>query len=162
MLVCGKCRLNAFRLLGESHIPALVVNVLDEDAFIMSQVENIAWRLPRSLAVLADIEVLLARDYTIVYIITRTGRSESYIQDIVFLLEKGVERLIEAVQNSTILLTAAIETVRAKYDYENLCDMLEKAYKTSQLKGHQNTDAKRLIDQRREKDPKTGGDRSKL
>ena len=31
LLVCGEGRLNAFRLLGESHIPALVVNVTDED-----------------------------------------------------------------------------------------------------------------------------------
>jgi ParB family chromosome partitioning protein len=36
MLVCGEGRLNAFRILGETHIPALVVDVSDEDAFIMS------------------------------------------------------------------------------------------------------------------------------
>ena len=30
LLVCG--RLNAFRILGQSHIPALVVDVSDEDA----------------------------------------------------------------------------------------------------------------------------------
>ena len=34
MLVCGEGRLNAFRILGETHIPALVVDVSDEDAFI--------------------------------------------------------------------------------------------------------------------------------
>jgi hypothetical protein len=36
VLVCGEVRLNAFRILGETHIPALVVDVSDEDAFIMS------------------------------------------------------------------------------------------------------------------------------
>ena len=40
--------------------------------------------------------------------------------------------------------------------------MLEEAYKTGQLKGHQITDAKRLIEKRREKGPKTGGNRPKL
>ena len=35
LLVCGEGRLNAFRILGETHIPALVVDVSDEDAFIM-------------------------------------------------------------------------------------------------------------------------------
>jgi ParB family chromosome partitioning protein len=40
--------------------------------------------------------------------------------------------------------------------------MLEEAYKTGQLKGHQITDAKRLIEKRREKGPKVGGDRPKL
>lgn len=53
-LVCGEGRLNAFRILGETHIPALVVDVSDEDAFIMSLAENIAlwrfWRTSRSCA----------------------------------------------------------------------------------------------------------------
>ena len=44
LLVCGEGRLNAFSLLGEDHIPALVVNVSDEDALIMSLAENIARR----------------------------------------------------------------------------------------------------------------------
>ncbi|WP_212743431.1 ParB N-terminal domain-containing protein [Shimia litoralis] len=61
LLVCGEGRLNAFRLLGESHIPALVVNVTDEDAFIMSLAENIARKGHRPLEILADIELLLAR-----------------------------------------------------------------------------------------------------
>ena len=63
LLVCGEGRLNAFRLLGETHIPALVVNVTDEDAFIMSLAENIARKGHRPLEILADIELLLAREY---------------------------------------------------------------------------------------------------
>ena len=49
LLVCGEGRLNAFRLLGETHIPALVVDVTDEDAFIMSLAENIARKGHRPL-----------------------------------------------------------------------------------------------------------------
>ena len=41
MLICGEGRLKAFKALGETQIPALVVNVNDEDAFIMSLAENI-------------------------------------------------------------------------------------------------------------------------
>ena len=156
LLVCGEGRLNAFRLLGETHIPALIVNVSDEDAFIMSLAENIARRGHRPLEILADIELLLARDYTIEDIIQRTGLSQKYVRDIVFLLEKGEERLIEAVQNNTIPLTAALEIARAKNDDDDLGDMLEEAYKTGQLKGHQLTDAKRLMETRREKGPKSG------
>ena len=155
LLVCGEGRLNAFRLLGETHIPALVVNVSDEDAFIMSLAENIARRGHRPLEILADIELLLARDYTIEDIIQRTGLSQKYVRDIVFLLEKGEERLIEAVQNNTIPLTAALEIARAKNDDGDLGDMLEEAYKTGQLKGHQLTDAKRLMEKRRDKGPKS-------
>lgn len=47
LLVCGEGRLNAFRLLGETHIPALVVNVTDEDAVIArwksSPTSNCCW-----------------------------------------------------------------------------------------------------------------------
>lgn len=155
LLVCGEGRLNAFRLLGETHIPALVVNVSDEDAFIMSLAENIARRGHRPLEILADIELLLAREYTIDDIIKNTGLSQKYVRDIVFLLEKGEERLIEAVQHGTIPLTTALEIARAKNDDDDLGDMLEEAYKTGQLKGHQITDAKRLIEKRREKGPKS-------
>jgi len=155
LLVCGEGRLNAFRLLGETHIPALVVNVSDEDAFIMSLAENIARRGHRPLEILADIELLLAREYTIDDIIHRTGLSQKYVRDIVFLLEKGEERLIEAVQNNTIPLTAALEIARAKNDDGDLGNMLEEAYKSGQLKGHQLTDAKRLMEKRRDKGPKS-------
>ena len=71
------------------------------------------------------------------------------------MLEKGEERLIEAVQHGTIPLTTALEIARAKNDDDDLGDMLEEAYKTGQLKGHQITDAKRLIEKRREKGPKS-------
>lgn len=162
LLVCGEGRLNAFRLLGESHIPALIVNVTDEDAFIMSLAENIARRGQRPLEILADIELLLAHACTIDDIVHRTGLSPTYVRDIVFLLEKGEERLIGAVQNGTIPLTTALEIARAKHDDEHLGDMLEEAYKSGQLKGHQITEAKRLIVRRREHGPKTGGERPKL
>ena len=162
LLVCGEGRLNAFRLLGETHIPALVVDVTDEDAFIMSLAENIARRGQRPLEILADIELLLVHECTIDDIIQRTGLSQKYVRDIVFLLEKGEERLIGAVQNGTIPLTTALEIARAKHDDGDLGDMLEEAYKTGQLKGHQIVEAKRLIARRREKGPKTGGERPKL
>ena len=42
LLICGEGRLKAFKSLGEKEIPALVVAVNDEDAFIMSLTENIA------------------------------------------------------------------------------------------------------------------------
>ena len=97
-LVCGEGRLNAFRILGETHIPALVVDVSDEDAFIMSLAENIARRGHRPLEILADIELLRKRGYSAEIIIQKTGLSPKYVKDIVFLLDQGEERLIEGVQ----------------------------------------------------------------
>ncbi|MDT4291218.1 ParB N-terminal domain-containing protein [Methylomonas sp. MO1] len=42
LLVCGEGRMKAFHALGETTIPALVIEVSDENAFIMSLTENIA------------------------------------------------------------------------------------------------------------------------
>ena len=102
LLVCGEGRLNAFRILGETHIPALIVDVSYEDAFIMSLAENIARKGHRPLEILADIELLLTRNTGIDDIVAKTGLSQKYVRDIVFLLEKGEERLIEAVQQNTL------------------------------------------------------------
>jgi ParB family chromosome partitioning protein len=163
MLVCGEGRLNAFRILGETHIPALVVDVSDEDAFIMSLAENIARRGYRPLEILADIELLRERGYTTDVIIQKTGLSPKYVRDIVFLLEQGEERLIEGVQRGSIPLTTALEIARASANdpqnangeggESNLGDLLQEAYENGQLKGRQIIEAKRLIEKRQQLGP---------
>ena len=163
VLVCGEGRLNAFRILGETHIPALVVDVSDEDAFIMSLTENIARRGYRPLEILADIELLRERGYTADVIIQKTGLSPKYVRDIVFLLEQGEERLIEGVQRGSIPLTTALEIARASANdpqntngeggESNLGDLLQEAYENGQLKGRQIIEAKRLIEKRQELGP---------
>ena len=154
LLVCGEGRLNAFRILGETHIPALIVNVSDEDAFIMSLAENIARKGHRPLEILADIELLLTRNTSIEDIVAKTGLSQKYVRDIVFLLEKGEERLIEAVQHGTLPLSAAIQIARAKTDDDDLGDMLEEAYQSGELKTTQLYEAKQLLAKRRDQGPK--------
>lgn len=128
LLVFGEGRLNAFRILGETHIPALVVDVEDEDAFIMSLADYIARRGYRPLEILSDIQTLRNRGYSTETIIDKTGLSLIYVKDIVFLLDKGEERLIEGVQRGNIPLTTALEIARAKDGDENLGDMLQEAY----------------------------------
>ncbi len=169
VLVCGEGRLNAFRILGETHIPALVVDVSDEDAFIMSLAENIARRGYRPLEILADIELLRNRGYSADVIIQKTGLSPKYVRDIVFLLEQGEERLIEGVQRGSIPLTTALEIARASANdpnnthgngegqgeggSSNLGDLLQEAYENGQLKGRQIIEAKRLIEKRQQLGP---------
>ena len=153
LLVCGEGRLNAFRILGQSHIPALVVDVSDEDAFIMSLAENIARRGYRPLEILADIEVLRKRGYSADVVIQKTGLSPKYVKDIMFLLEQGEDRLIEGVQRGFIPLTTALEIARAKDSNANLGDMLQEAYESGQLKGRQIIEAKRLLEKCQELGP---------
>src|SRR5690606_15497653 len=56
LLICSEGRLKAYRLLGESEIPAMVMKINDEDAFLMSLAENIARRQYRPLELLASIQ----------------------------------------------------------------------------------------------------------
>src|SRR5262245_3381572 len=54
-LVCGQGRLEAYAKLGQTHVPAIVVNASSEDRYIMSLVENIARRPPDPLELVRDI-----------------------------------------------------------------------------------------------------------
>ena len=155
LLVCGEGRLNAFRRLGEVDIPALVVDVSDEDAFIMSLAENIARRGYRPLEILADIEIMRKSGYSAEVVIQKTGLSPKYVKDIMFLLDQGEDRLIEGVQRGAIPLTTALEIARAKGTDADLGTMLQEAYENGQLKGRQIIAAKRLIEKRREQGPGT-------
>ena len=155
LLVCGEGRLNAFRTLGEIHIPALVVDVSDEDAFIMSLAENIARRGYRPLEILADIEIMRKRGYDADTVIQKTGLSPKYVKDIMFLLDQGEDRLIEGVQRGSIPLTTALEIARAKGSDANLGAMLQEAYEKGHLKGRQIIAAKRLLEKRETDGPGT-------
>ncbi len=153
MLICGEGRLNAFRLLGETHIPALVVEVDDEDAYIMSLAENIARRQYRPLEILADIESLLQRGYGAEAVVRKTGLSAQYVNNIIFLLERGEKRLIEGVQKGQIPLTTALEIARAAETDKELGAVLQQAYETGQLRGRQLIEARRLVQKREELGP---------
>ena len=54
-LVCGQGRLEAFVYLGQPEIPAIVIDVTEEDRLIMSLVENLARRHHQPMELLRDI-----------------------------------------------------------------------------------------------------------
>jgi len=147
--VCGEGRLKAFRSLGESTIPALVVNVSDEDAFIMSLVENIARRQCRPLELLAGIRQLQERGYTPKVIAEKTGLTQQYVQGILTLLHQGEERLVIAVEKGRIPLNAALTIVGAGDDDEAIQAALQEAYESGKLRGKRLMDARRIIERRK-------------
>lgn len=108
LLICGEGRLKAFKSLGETTIPAMVVNVSDEDGFIMSLAENIARRQGRTLELLAGIEQLRDQGYDKKAIALKTGLGQDYIYGILQLLKNGEERLLIAVESGRIPLNAAL------------------------------------------------------
>jgi len=148
MLVCGEGRLKAFRSLGETMIPALVVNVSDEDAFIMSLAENIARRQCRSLELLAGIRHLHEQGYAPKVIAEKTGLRQSYDHGVLTLLQQGEERLLVAVEKGTIPLSAAMAIVGAGDDDKAIQAALQEAYETGKLRGKQLMDARRVIERR--------------
>lgn len=148
LLVCGEGRLTAFRTLGESEIPALVIDVSDEDAFLMSLAENIARRQSRPLEILAGIGQLKDKGYTPKNIAAKTGLTMQYVQGILALLEQGEERLLVAVEKGHIPLNAALGIVGAGNDDKAMQSALQDAYESGKLRGKQLMEVRRIIEKR--------------
>ena len=149
MLICGEGRLKAFKALGETQIPALVVNVNDEDAFIMSLAENIARRQCKPLELLAGIQALRDKGYDKKVIAAKTGLSVEYVGGILTLLKKGEERLLIAVERGRMPLSIALDIVGAGNEDKAVQEALQGAYESGKLRGQQLLHARRVIEHRR-------------
>lgn len=148
LLVCGEGRMKAFKALGEATIPALVVAVDDEDAFIMSLTENIARRQWRPLELLGGIEQLRDRGYPPKQIATKTGLTLSYVQGILTLIQRGEQRLLVAVEKGDVPLNAALAIVGAGDDNKAVQAALQDAYEAGTLRGRRLIDARRVLERR--------------
>lgn len=148
LLICGEGRMKAFRSLGETSIPALIVDVDDENALIMSLTENIARRHYRPLELLAGIQLLYGQGYDKKTIAKKTGLCAEYVQGILTLLKKGEERLLVAVEQGRIPLNAALSIVGAGDDDKSIQLALQEAYESGELRGKQLTQARRVIERR--------------
>jgi ParB family chromosome partitioning protein len=149
MLVCGEGRLKAFKTLGEATIPALVIDVNDEDAFIMSLAENIARRQCRPLELLGGIEQLKEKGYNAKAIAAKTGLTVSYIQGILTLIQHGEERLLVAVERGEVPLNAAMSIVGAGDNDKAIQAALQEAYEAGTLRGRNLLEARRVIEKRK-------------
>ncbi|HIG29301.1 MAG TPA: ParB/RepB/Spo0J family partition protein [Verrucomicrobiales bacterium] len=145
-LVCGQGRLEAFFYLGQQEIPAIVIEVKEEERLIMSLVENQARRRHRPLELLQDIGELKKRGYSDTDIAKKIGLSYKYVHSIVHLLEDGEERLLVAVETGQIPLNVAMDI--AETDFDGAQEALAEAYKKGLLRGKKLLTAKRVIEQR--------------
>lgn len=149
LLVCGEGRLNALRSLGEESIPALVVEVSDEEAFIMSLVENIARRQYRPLEILSSIRQLFEKGYSQTEISTKTGLTSTYVSGILNLLKQGEERLLVAVEKGMVPLNTALDIVAAGDNDRELQTAMQDAYEAGTLRGKKLQLTRRIIERRR-------------
>jgi ParB family chromosome partitioning protein len=145
-LVCGQGRLEAYRLLGQREIPALVVEADTEDCMVMS-LENLARRQHRAIDLLHDIEGLKQRGYGDVQIAQKTGLTLEYTRGVLRLLKNGEHRLLRAVESGHFPVSIAVEIANA--DDAEVQTILQQAYEDKLLRGRKLMVAKRLIEQRR-------------
>ena len=149
LLICGEGRLKAFKSMGETTIPAMVVRVSDEDAFIMSLAENIARRQGRTLELLAGIVQLRDQGYDKKEIAQKTGLGPDYIYGILQLLKNGEERLLIAVESGRIPLNAALTIAGVGSNDKDVQAALQDAYESGQLRGNHLLQARKVIEKRR-------------
>lgn len=145
-LACGQGRIEAFRELGRTEIPAIVTDATEVECLVMSLVENCARRQHRSIDLLQDVATLRKRGYIDREIAEKIGASPEWVNMMVQLLERGEQRLVEAVDAGTIPISIAIEIARA--DDEAIRQLLAEAYTQGKLTGPKLIKMRRLIEQR--------------
>ena len=146
-LVCGQGRLEAFIADGETEIPCVVREVSEEDAHIMSLVENIARRNGNALELLQRIKYLKSQGYTDDAIAAKTNLGKDYIRGIIRLLEQGEEYLVNAVEKGRIPLYQALNI--ASEDDIAVQRALAEAYESGALTGKKLVDAQKIISRRK-------------
>jgi len=145
-LVCGEGRLEAFQMLGQTEIPAVVIEASESECLVMSLVENIARRVQRPIDVMREVGALRNRGYSEAEIARKIGVVSSWVSMVVSLLERGEERLVAAVETGLIPISLAMEISRA--ETEEAQSLLLDAYETGKLRGKKLAAVRRLLDLR--------------
>ena len=146
-LVCGQGRIEAFIAAGETEIPAGIREVNEEDAHIMSLVENIARRNSNALELLQSIKYLKGQGYADDAIAAKTNLGKDYIRGIIRLLEEGEEYLVNAVEKGRIPLYQALKI--AAEDDAAVQAALTEAYESGALTGKKLVVVQKIISRRK-------------
>lgn len=148
-LVCGQGRIEAYKELGQTHIPAVIIEADLHDCLIMSLVENCARRQHRAVDLLQDVLKLREIGYRDREIADKIGVTPEYVNMIAGLLEKGEERLLTAVEIGILPLSLAVEIARV--DEEGAQTALIDAYTKNKIKGKKLVALRRLLQTRNRK-----------
>lgn len=156
-LICGQGRIEALVALGETTIPAIIRDVSEEDAYVMSLVENIARRRPRSNELLQIIKDMKIRGLSDSEISEITGYSSNWVNSINMLLDKGEHKLLSAVERGNLPLYLAVEFARC--ETEEAQNLLTEAYDKKIIKSRDIIKIKHILNQREtgNKGTKSGG-----
>jgi ParB family chromosome partitioning protein len=114
-LVCGQGRLDAFRQLGQTMVPAIVRDVSQEEMLLMSLVENIARRNPTSMETVRDIVALRERGYSQTEIGQKIGMALSQVNGLLYLYDHGEKQLMTAVETGKVPVSTAVIISRSDH-----------------------------------------------
>lgn len=145
-LICGQGRLEAFVACGQTEIPAILIDADEEEALVMSLVENLARRQHNALDLLKGVEILRSQGHNPKEIAAKTGLCQDYVYTVLNLLERGEERLLSAVETGQIPVTLALAIAQSPSDEQKV---LQEAYETKQLRGNKLIAVQKLLDRRR-------------
>lgn len=145
-LVCGQGRVESFRNLGQSEIPAIVIAVDEETGHVMSIVENVARRNPRTSETLMQVAALRDKGYSAAEIGKKIGCSASWVNNVTTLIDKGEKRLLAAAEAGYIPLHIAVSISRA--NNAGAQEILLEAFEKGELKGKKLSVMRGILEQR--------------
>lgn len=146
-LICGQGRLETFISHGEKQIPAIIKNVDEEMAHLMSLAENIARRNPRNAEFFAEIQRMKKSGVSEKEIGLKLGYTTTWINSVLTLLSQGERSLLIAVESGHIPLYLAVDISRAGDKDEQA--LLTRALEEGHIKGNQVNKIKKILESRR-------------
>jgi len=151
-LACGQGRLEAYIALGQTEIPAIVIDATREECYVMSLIENLARRQHAPLELMREINNLKAKGYNTTEIAKKIDLAKSYVIGISHLLEHGEERLLSAVDKGRVPLSVAMQISNS--DDAGIQQALCDAYESKTLRGRKLQTVRKIIEQRKTKGKK--------
>jgi ParB family chromosome partitioning protein len=112
-LICGQGRFMAYKTLEYTDIPAEIITCDRKQALIYSLVENIARVPPGTMWFARELKRMHDAGLSFDYIANVAGRSGTYIEDYIRLIERGEERLLIGVENNLFPISFATQVARS-------------------------------------------------
>lgn len=125
----------------------MVIDVNEEDALIMSLVENIARKNYQPFELFKSVKRLYDEGYSAADIAAKIGLAREYMYQIIKLLENGEERLLNAVEMNKIPLNVAIQIIETPES--EIQNVLQDAYEQNLIKGNKIPQIQKLLEIRK-------------
>lgn len=145
-LICGQGRLEACMALGWDTVPAYIDDINEEDALIQSLVENLARRVRQPAELYREVKQLHDNQYSVSEIAKKIGVSYDWISQIMKLVTRGEERLINAVESGKMPLNIAVQIVETPE--AEIQQAMQDAYDKGLLRGHSLKEIQLLLERR--------------